>query len=116
MWKKIMTDCLQCMSKKYKVNELEDYTQYVCIDNHGKYCIFRNRTSIDKDIILDTYTIDLPEFIEKYNKAKPEEKVGMNIERFVNAINDKDYKYGYGLLMKYLKPRICQHNETLKTI
>lgn len=83
---------------KYKVDNLDDYTQYVCIDNYGRYCIFRNKTSTDMDILLDTYTVDLPEFIEKYNKAGEQEKVGMNIEKFINAINEQDYKYGYGLL------------------
>lgn len=88
---------------KYKVDELDDYTQYVCIDNYGRYCIFRNKTATDVDILLDTYTIDLPEFIEKYNKAKEQEKVGMNIEKFINAINEQDYKYGYELLDNVFK-------------
>lgn len=83
---------------KYKVDELENYTQYVCIDNYGRYYIFRNKTSTDVEILLDTYTVDLPEFIEKYNKANAQEKVGMNIEKFINAINEQDYKYGYDLL------------------
>lgn len=83
---------------KYKVDNLDDYTQYVCIDNYGRYCIFRNRTSTEVEILLDTYTVDLPEFIEKYNKAGEQEKVGMNIEKFINSINEQDYKYGYDLL------------------
>ena len=40
----------------------------------------------------------MPEFTEKYNKAREEIKVGYNIERFISAINDKDYKYAYNLL------------------
>lgn len=88
---------------KYKVDKLEDYTQYVCIDNHGRYSIFRNKTSTDVEILLDTYTVDLPEFTEKYNKANAQEKVGMNIEKFINAINEKDYKYGYNLLDEVFK-------------
>ncbi len=88
---------------KYKVDRLEDYTQYVCIDNHGRYSIFRNKTSTDVEILLDTYTVDLPEFTEKYNKANAQEKVGMNIEKFINAINEKDYKYGYNLLDEVFK-------------
>ena len=88
---------------KYKVDELDSYTQYVCIDNHGRYSIFRNKTSTEVEILLDTYTVDLPEFIEKYNKAAEQEKVGMNIEKFINAINEQDYKYGYTLLDEVFK-------------
>ena len=47
------------------------------------------------NIILDTYTIDLPEFIEKYNKGNDQVKVGMNIEKINNALNDQDYNYIY---------------------
>ncbi len=88
---------------KYKVDELDGYTQYVCIDNYGRYCIFRDETVIDVAIFLDTYTADLPEFLEKYNKAKEQEKVGMNIEKFINSINEQDYKYGYEHLDEVFK-------------
>lgn len=46
-------------------------------------------------VILDTYTIDLPEFTEKYTKASDEEKVLLNIQKGFTAINDKDYRYVY---------------------
>lgn len=88
---------------KYKVDELDSYTQYVCIDNYGRYCIFRNKTATEVEILLDTYTVDLPEFTEKYNKASAQEKVGMNIEKFINAINEQDYKYGYDRLDEVFK-------------
>ena len=46
-------------------------------------------------VILDTYTIDLPEFKEKYTNATAEQKVLLNIQKFFEAINNKDYKYAY---------------------
>ena len=49
-------------------------------------------------IILDTYTIDLPEFTEKYNSANENQKVALNIDKFMTAINAKDYKYAYNCL------------------
>ena len=49
-------------------------------------------------VILDTYTIDLPEFTEKYTKASDEEKVLLNIQKCFTAINDKDYRYVYNKL------------------
>lgn len=83
---------------KYSVTQEDGYTQYVCIDNYGKYYIFRNTNVNDMTILLDTYTIDLPEFTNKYRQAKEQEKVGLNVERFISAINDEDYKYAYNLL------------------
>ena len=50
------------------------------------------------DVILDTYTIELPEFTEKYDKSNAREKVILNLNKFMQSINDKDYKYAYSLL------------------
>jgi hypothetical protein len=49
-------------------------------------------------VILDTYTIDMPEFIEQYIVATGQKKIGMNIEKIISAINDGDYKYVYNKL------------------
>lgn len=88
---------------KYQKTVTDDYTQYVCIDNYGNYYIFRENAIMDYTLILDTYTIDLPEFIEKYNNASESEKVLLNIQRIFDAINDEDYKYVYNKLDKTFK-------------
>lgn len=75
-----------------------NYTQYTCIDQNGKYYIFQETAPMQYTIILDTYTIDLPEFTNQYNNAKDETKVLMNIQRVFDAINDGDYKYAYNKL------------------
>ena len=49
-------------------------------------------------VVLDTYTIDLPEFIEKYNSANEKTKVGLNIQKVFDAINNEDYEYVYNKL------------------
>ena len=58
--------------KSYKIDKNNDYTQYVLIDNLENYYIFRETSVMDYTVILDTYTIDLPEFLEKYENAKYE--------------------------------------------
>lgn len=83
---------------QYKVSKEEDYTQYVCIDKDGYYYIFRETGLMEYTLILDTYTIDLPEFIEKYNEASSVDKVGYNIQKVLDAINSKDYSYVYDKL------------------
>ena len=76
----------------------DEYNEYVCIDNNGNYYVFNEKSVMNYEIIMDTYTIDLPEFVEKYNSANSQVKVGMNIEKILEAINRKDYQYVYNKL------------------
>ena len=47
---------------------------------------------------MDSYTVDLPEFVEKYNKETDANKVLMNLEKVKGALNTKDYAYVYNKL------------------
>ncbi len=80
---------------KYQTYESNGIKEYVCIDNNGKYYIFNENNVINYDVILDTYTIDLPEFLEKYNSNSDDKKAGMNIQKIFDAINDSDFGYAY---------------------
>lgn len=99
---------------KYKVDVTDEYTQYVVIDQNDNYYIFRENAIMDYHVILDTYTIDLPEFIEKYNKATEQEKVALNINKFIQAINAKDYKYAYNKLAQGFKDNYFQTQESFE--
>ena len=81
----------------------KEYTEYVFIDANGEYYIFKETAPMKYKIVLDTYTIDIPEFIAKYESANLQEKVVLNLNKFQEAINDKDYKYAYGLLADSFK-------------
>ena len=65
--------------------------------------------------MLDAYSIDLPEFIEKYKSAPVQQKVGMNIEKIISAINNKDYKYIYSKLDDTFKNSQFPTQESLKS-
>ncbi len=88
---------------KYQKTKYEDYTEYVCIDQNGNYYIFNENSVMNYNVILDTYTVDLPEYIKKYDSATDQVKVGMNIERAITAIEAKDYKYVYNKLDETFK-------------
>ena len=77
--------------------------QYICMDKEGKYYIFIDKEDGRTEVILDTYTINIPEFVKKYNSVNEAKKVGYNIEKFFAAINDKDYKYAYSKLDENFK-------------
>ena len=68
------------------------------IDPNNKYYIFNETAVMDYTLMLDTYTIDLPEFTEKYENNSNVIKAGLNIQKVFDAINDKDYKYFYNKL------------------
>lgn len=88
---------------KYQKTISDEYTEYVCIDQNNRYYIFRETAVMDYSVILDTYTIDLPQFIEKYNASSDDQKAGMNIQKVIDAINDSDYHYVYSKLDETFK-------------
>lgn len=90
----IITATLQ----SYKYNVYEDYVQYICIDQNENYYIFNENTVMNYNLILDLYTVDLPEFIDQYNTATNEEKVVLNVQKIEEALKDKDYEYLYNKL------------------
>ena len=84
--------------KSYKKTRYEDYTQFICIDDYNNIYVFKETSPMNYTVMLDSYTVDLPEFIEKYNNSNEEEKVLINIMKVFEAINHKDYKYVYNKL------------------
>ena len=100
--------------KSYQINQYNDYTQYVCIDRNENYYIFNIKGIMDYEVILDTYTIDLPQFLEKYEEGNEQVKVGMNIEKFISAINAKDYRYAYNCLADSFKNNYYQTQESFE--
>lgn len=83
---------------QYRKKIYDDYTEYVCVDTKGNYYIFKEESVMNYGMILDTYTVDLPDFIEKYDKESKEQKVALNLNKIIMAINEKDYKYVYNKL------------------
>jgi len=84
---------------KYKVDVYDDYVRYVCIDKNGNsYIITQKEILTDFTMMLDAYTINLPEFIEKYDSVENSQKVVLNIEKLIEATKSKDYNYVYSKL------------------
>ena len=91
-------ESLEMQLSKYQVTNYEGYTQYTCIDENNNYYIFYVTGVMQYTVILDTYTIDLPQFTKKYNSSSDAEKVLLNIQKIFSAINDGDYNYVYNKL------------------
>ena len=80
-----------------------NYLQYVLEDNFGKYYIFKEKGILNYKVILDTYTIDIPEFIKQYMEGDTKTKIALNTQKIVDALNDGDYKYVYSKLADSFK-------------
>ena len=122
----IMTAQLQ----KYQINVNENKLRYICIDGYDNYyIIYQDQALAEYSIMLDTYTIDLPEFKEKYDKSENNLKMALNVQKLVKATKDGDFKYVYSKLNdtfkstnfgtqenfeKYIQEKYDPRNDTIK--
>lgn len=88
----------QVRLNQYSYTSYDDYNQLICVDQNEHYYIFNETEPLNYKVMLDTYTADLPKFIEEYNKASSSKKVQLNIQKFFDAIADGDYRYAYNKL------------------
>ena len=84
---------------KYKVHKTDNYTDYLCTDQYNNYYIFREKDGImNYTVFLDSYTVDLDVFKDNYEKASDGEKVSLNVGKFKQMLNTKDYNAIYNKL------------------
>lgn len=85
---------------KYMVNSSEDDddTEYICMDNHENYYIFKEKAIMNYTFKLDTYTIPTEKFIKTYQKANVQNKVMMNVDKWIQMLNTRDYVAAYQVL------------------
>lgn len=98
-----LAELYRAMIEKYKIDNKNEYIQYTYIDQNEKYYIFKITSPMNYKVILDTYTLDLPEFLDKYNSANEQGKCALNIQKFMDAINSYDYNYAYNCLSEGFK-------------
>ena len=88
---------------KFQINYYDNYTQYVSVSNDGEYYIFNMNKIMDFSVLLDQYIVDIPQFTSKYEKSDVRIKVGLNINKFIYGINNKNYNYISTLLADSFK-------------
>lgn len=89
--------------EKYEIIRNEDNTEYVCTDQYNNIYIFYEKSTLDYNVILDMYTLDIPQLNEKYDETNEKGKCILNIEKVKQALNSGDYKYIYGKLNEQFK-------------
>ena len=124
--KEIYSEMYTLTIQSYIVNNNEDTTQYVCQDQYSNLYIFDAKTLLNYKVTLDTYTLEQEKFTTEYTKANDQKKVMMNIDKFFQMINAKDYTAAYNVLAdsfknnyfkteaafkQYMKQRVYSYND-----
>ena len=94
----------------YNINENE----YLFEDQFKNYYLFNIKGALDYTVMLDIYTVGTSEFLDKYDNATDQEKVALNINRIVSAINNQDYEYVYNKLADSFKDNYFNSVEDLR--
>lgn len=84
--------------KEYSVNTYSEYIEYICKDQYENYYIFKETAPMEFTLTLDTYTIESETFKQEYEQANEQTKVLMNIDKWIDMLNNRDYKTAYSVL------------------
>ena len=104
-------EILKIDMKQYLVNNYENYIEYVAKDQFGNLYIFDENEDKSIDIKFDTYTLKSEVFTNKYIKSTDEEKVQMNIDKFIQMINRHDYRTSYNCIADSFKNNYFKKQE-----
>lgn len=83
---------------EYLVNYYSDYTEYVCKDQNENLYIFKEKGVRDFELLLDTYTITTEKFKQEYENANEQKKVMMNVDKWIQMLNNRDYTTAFNML------------------
>ena len=83
---------------KYQVNNYSDYKEYLCTDYYNNIYTFKVENLSNYSVLLDTYTVISENFKETYDSSNEEYKVAMNVDKWVQMLNNRDYKTAFSVL------------------
>ena len=101
----------QSYASEYLVNNLENYKEYVCKDQYGNMYIFRETSIMQYSLLFDTYTIPTDKFMEQYNNSSNENKVKLNIDKWVKMLNNRDYENAFNCLDETFRVNTFNNSE-----
>ncbi|MCI8470618.1 MAG: hypothetical protein HFJ35_03910 [Clostridia bacterium] len=84
--------------EKYTINSTDNGIEYVCLDNNQNYYVFKEKAIMNYTFKFDTYTIPTEKFVKEYQTAKVQNKVMMNVDKWVQMLNTRDYTAAYKVL------------------
>ena len=86
---------------QYKIETIDDelrQDRYLLVDQYKNIYTIETDTVTDFKMKLDTYTIISDNFKETYDSSNEQQKVAMNIDKWIQMINTRDYTNAYNVL------------------
>ncbi|MBR3003061.1 MAG: hypothetical protein IKF38_05855 [Clostridia bacterium] len=90
---------------KYQIKEYDAYKEYLCKDNYGNFYIFKEKEPMNYTVMLDQYTVEDKIFTDNYKAQDKKGKAKMNLNKFEQMLNRKDYTSAYNVLNKEFKEK-----------
>ena len=82
----------------YLANVYEEYNEFVCKDKYGRTYVFDVKDPLNYSVKLDTNTILTDKFKTTYDSGETKEKVLLNINKWIQMLNNRDYSSAYKVL------------------
>lgn len=89
--------------KQYKKIEEDNLITYIVKDQYDNTSIISYNTIIEYKMYLDNYTVELDSFKEEYEQANDATKIAIQIGKFKQMLNSKDYSAIYNKLNPVFK-------------
>lgn len=84
--------------RSYGREATENITNYEVEDINNHYYKIKASSGMDYTIILDDYTVESNEYVQKYNSSSDSTKIATCINKFFKLIDSKEYKSAYAYL------------------
>lgn len=84
--------------KSYWKDIKNDSIEYEVEDINNYYYKIKASSGMDYTIILDDYTVESNEYVQKYNSSSDSTKIATCINKFFKLIDSKEYKSAYAYL------------------
>lgn len=83
---------------KYLLETVEDDNKYIVMNQYGDTYEFYEEATMIYQLRMDTYTITSDKFRETYDNSDNKYKIKMNIDKWVQMLNSRDYEHAYEVL------------------
>lgn len=92
------TEIISVIPIKYKVENENGIEKYICLDQYNRVYEFNQTSIMNYKVQLDTYTIPTEKFKTEYNSSNDQNKIMLNVDKWIQMLNNRDYSAAYKVL------------------
>lgn len=85
-------------AEKYLIEDNNETNEYVIMDQYGNIYEFYEISTMVYKVRMDNYTIASETFITTYNSSNEQNRVMLNIDKWIKMLNNRDYSAAYEVL------------------